>query len=303
MKKFLKMILDWIQREPATKDEDPLKDWDKNVLKSRKIIDRLPVNSATKAFDRSEAVQRWEAMDLCNMIIQGSIEDLSRKGTRTLVDYAMTARCRISELEIALKKADARVKELEAVRHPHIPGVRILGQGAARVRQEQREDILAAFLAKYNAQPEEVEQIEVQTENGSSWLVRMKAPVPGGVLDTADRRRGDRILAELHAVWSAAKMICHKDQLLKMDELIGREHGEFSRAMGTADTLDAIECVVEAWQSGGVKNALEMASVRVAEIAGIIKAFREAAARLPNSKKAIADAKALKESLGQNCGT
>ncbi len=41
---------------------------------------------------------------------------------------------------------------------------------------ERREEILIAFMAKYNLEPDQVEQVEFQGENGLVWSVRSKDP-------------------------------------------------------------------------------------------------------------------------------
>jgi len=38
----------------------------------------------------------------------------------------------------------------------------------------QREEILRAFVAKYNCQPDEIVQIEEKTENGMRWYLGYK---------------------------------------------------------------------------------------------------------------------------------
>lgn len=306
MKKLLKMFLDWIQREPNTipikfvimHNEFRRPNLESSYEKAERIRKAMPKNSATEAFNLSEAVQRSEAMDLCNSFVRGIIETLSPKGTKTLVDYARTARCRISELETALKKADARVEELEKVRRPYVPGMPRAGIKACHSEDRQqefvlrkyqseklavREDILKAFIAKHNIEPEDVEQVEQATSYGWSWYVRKRAPSPSENppdLKTADRRRGDAILWELHALWNTVKGLCTPDQLASIARIMGHQEGRYAGAMGTRDTLEEIEKVVEKWQSAGIKNALEGASARVAEISGILKSFREAEARI-----------------------
>jgi uncharacterized protein with von Willebrand factor type A (vWA) domain len=48
----------------------------------------------------------------------------------------------------------------------------------ARV-MDQREEILEAFVAKYGADPDQVEQVEQQMKDGSTcWFVRIKNQTP-----------------------------------------------------------------------------------------------------------------------------
>jgi hypothetical protein len=47
-------------------------------------------------------------------------------------------------------------------------------KAVARI-QEQRDEIITAFIAKYQVGPDEIEQVEQRTPTGSVWYVRRRA--------------------------------------------------------------------------------------------------------------------------------